>query len=83
MKNQINRDSGEVMRDEMVMKDRILSGLNEEPMTIPELAAQLEYPAADVLFWVMALWRYGAIEEVGKADKEGFYKYRPVKQDLS
>ena len=79
MKNQINRDPGEIMRDEMIMKERILARLREEPATIPEIATTLEHPAFDVMFWIMAMWRYGLIEEVGKPNDEGFYKYRPVK----
>ena len=34
MKNQINRDLGEILRDEMVMKEHILTRLREEPATI-------------------------------------------------
>ena len=79
MKNQINRDIDEVMRDEMVMKNRILSLLSEESKTIPEIAVALEHPSSDVMFWVMAMWRYGYLEEVGKPDGDGYYKYQPVK----
>ena len=79
MRNQINRDAGEIMRDEMVMKERILTRLREKPETIPEIAVALEHPALDVMLWIMAMWRYGIIEEVGKPNAEGFYKYRPVK----
>nr|MBN2277243.1 MarR family transcriptional regulator [candidate division Zixibacteria bacterium] len=79
MINQNNRDLAEVMRDEMIMKERILSRLREEPATIPEIATVLEHPSVDVMLWIMAMWRYGIVEEVGKPDNEGFYKYRPVK----
>ena len=78
MKNQINRDLGEILRDEMVMKEHILTRLREEPATIPEISEILGYPAVDIVFWVMAMWRYGIIEEVGKPNEEGFYKYRPI-----
>ena len=78
MKNLINRDTAEVMRDEMVMKERILSELDEGPKTIPEIAAALQYPSNDVMFWVMAMWRYGSLEEVGKPNDEGYFKYRPI-----
>lgn len=79
MENRIDRNTAEVMRDEMIMKDRILSQLNEGPKTIPEIAEALEYPGSDIMFWVMTMWRYGSIEEVGKPNDEGYYKYRPVK----
>jgi predicted Rossmann fold nucleotide-binding protein DprA/Smf involved in DNA uptake len=79
MENRIDRNIAEVMRDEMIMEERILSQLSEDPKTIPEIAAALEYPANDVVFWVMTMWRYGSLEEVGKPNEEGYYKYRPVK----
>jgi hypothetical protein len=79
MKNQITRDLGEIMRDEMVMKERILSRLREEPATIPEISEFIGYPSIDVMFWIMAMWRYGIIEEIGKPNDEGFYRYRPAK----
>lgn len=79
MENRIDRDVAEVMRDEMVVKARILSQLGEDPKTIPEIAAALEYPANNVMYWVMTMWRYGSLEEVGKPNDEGYYKYRPAK----
>lgn len=79
MKNQINRDLSEIMRDEMVMKERILSRLREEPATIPEIARSLEFPGTEVMFWIMVMWRYGIIEGIGKPDEDGYYKYQPAK----
>ena len=78
MKNRIERDTAEVMRDEMVMKDKILSVLTEDARTVPEVAAALERSTNNVLFWIMAMWRYGSLEEVGKPNDEGYYKYKPV-----
>lgn len=79
MKNQISRDIGEVMRDGMIMRDRITTLVSEAPRTIPEIAAALEHPANEVMYWVMTMWRYGSLEEVGKPDVEGYYKYKPAK----
>ena len=78
MSNRIERDTAEAMRDEMVMREKILSLLSENPGTVPEIANALECSTSDVMFWIMAMWRYGALEEVGKPDGEGYYKYRPV-----
>jgi len=78
MKNRIERDTAEVMRDEMVMKDKILSLLTEDARTVPEVAAALECSTDNVLLWIMAMWRYGSLEEVGKPNDEGYYKYKPV-----
>ena len=76
MQNRTDRHTAEVMRDEMVMKSRILSLLGEGPKTIIEIASALEYPTQDVMFWVMAMWRYGSLEETGKPNDEGYYQYR-------
>ncbi len=70
------RDPSEVMRDEMVMKARIASLLREGPKTIPELAGALRRPSREVTLWVMALRRYGALEELPKAKAEDYYRYK-------
>lgn len=69
------RNRLEMMRDEMLMHDRIATLLREEPRTIPEVAAALQQPAPDVVCWMMALRRYGRIEEEGRPDAEGYSKY--------
>lgn len=79
MKNQIDRNIAEVMRDEMVMRDRIISQLSEHSKTIPEIAEALGYSSYGIMIWVMAMWRYGYLEEVGKPNAEGYYKYRLAK----
>ena len=78
MKNQIDRNVAEIMTDEMGMRDRIISQLSEDPKTIPEIAKALDFSSYDVMLWVMTMWRYGALEEVGKANADGYFKYRPV-----
>jgi len=81
MKNQINRNLVEVMRDEMVVKNSIVSLLSDKPKTIPEIAVALQYPGSDVMYWVMAMWRYGYIEETGKPNDDGYYTYRLTNKD--
>lgn len=70
------RGFADVMRDEMVMRPRIAAVLREGPKTIPEIAAALAAPARDVTLWVMALRRYGALEELPKPKAEDYYRYR-------
>jgi hypothetical protein len=70
------RDLGEVIRDEMVMKDRIVSLLREEPRTIPEIADALACPVREVALWVMAMRRYGTVEELPKPKADDYYRYR-------
>jgi predicted Rossmann fold nucleotide-binding protein DprA/Smf involved in DNA uptake len=75
MKTERKRALDEVLRDEMVMKDRIVELLREEPKTIPELAETLGYPSHEVLLWVMALWRYGTVTELKMGRNEEYFKY--------
>jgi hypothetical protein len=70
------RDVAEVMRDEMVVRDRITALIRSGPRTIPELAEALGYPSPEVVFWVMAMWRYGTLVPTGKAGADGYYRYR-------
>jgi len=74
-----NRDLGEVLRDEMVLKERIVSLLREEPRTIPEIAAALSCPVREVTFWVMGMLRYGSIEELPKPKAEDYFRYGPAR----
>ncbi len=71
-----SRHASEVVRDEMVMRDRIAAVLREGPKTIPEIAAGLSRPSREVTFWVMALRRYGVLEELPKPKADDYYRYR-------
>lgn len=69
------RARAEILRDEMVQKDRIAAALRDGPRTIPALAEALGAPSHEVVCWVMAMRRYGQVEEKGKADGDGYYAY--------
>ncbi|MGE5190150.1 MAG: MarR family transcriptional regulator [Gemmatimonadota bacterium] len=70
------RDLSEVMRDEMVMRPRIAAALADGPKTIPEIAEAIRHPGREVTLWVMAMRRYGAIEELPKGKADDYYRYR-------
>jgi len=70
------RSPAEIMRDEMTVRPRILAALADGPKTIPEIAEALGAPAPEVTLWVMALRRYGALEELPKPKAEDYYRYR-------
>ena len=69
------RDMREIMRDEMIMKDRILAILKEENKTVPEVAEAIGAPEYETVYWMMAMRRYGMIEETGRPDVDGYFKY--------
>ena len=75
------RDVHEVMRDEMIVRDKIRELLAEGPKTIPVLAEALEAPTQEVVMWLMAMRRYGSVEEVGRADTDGYFKYTLAKEE--
>ena len=74
------RDFREVVREEMFMRDRVLTVLKEGPKTVPEIAQVLACPTEEVMFWVMSARKYGHLEELKDVTDEGYYKYRVVEK---
>ncbi|SHJ48065.1 MarR family transcriptional regulator [Desulfofundulus thermosubterraneus] len=71
------RDVREVVREEMLMRDKILDVLKDGPKTVPEIAQAVGYPCHEVMFWVMGMRKYGHLCEDELTD-EGYYRYRAV-----
>lgn len=76
------RDVREIIREEMIMRDKILSVLGEDSMTVPEIAHYLSCPSHEVMFWVMGMRKYGYVTEKELTD-EGYYKYGAVTREGS
>ena len=76
MAEEINRDLGEILRDGMVMKDKIAALLKDGPKTITEIAEALGAPTHEVFLWVMTMWRYDKVTETGRAGADGYFHYR-------
>jgi predicted Rossmann fold nucleotide-binding protein DprA/Smf involved in DNA uptake len=74
----MNRDIREVVREEPVMRPRILASLAEGPLTVPEIAAAIDAPAHEVLVWVMGMRRFGWLAECKGSDAEGYFRYEPT-----
>lgn len=83
MKNGKMRDMREVMRDEMVMRDRICEVLQDGPLTIPEMAVQMDQPTREVMLWVMGMRRYGMVIEKGRPDEDGYFQYELIREKAS
>jgi hypothetical protein len=77
------RDVREVVRDEQVMRRRILEVLSGGPMTVPEIAAAIERPTHEAMFWVMGLRKYGWIAEIKEVNDDGYYQYHVVEREGS
>jgi predicted transcriptional regulator len=80
MERKTIRNLDEVMRDEMVRRDEIKVLLQKGPKTIPEIAEELSYPSEEVVLWVMAMRRYGVIEELPKGRADDYYQYQLVQE---
>ena len=78
-----NRSVREIVRDEQVMRRRILAALADGPLTVPEIAAAVERPTHEVMFWVMGLRKYGWLAEIKEATDEGYYPYQLVEREGS
>ncbi len=78
-----NRDVREIVRDEQVMRRHILTALSGGPLTVREIAAAVERPAHEVMFWVMGLRKYGWIAEIKEVTDEGYYRYQVVEREGS
>jgi len=75
MNAQPMRELSEVLRDEMVMRDRIKKLLAGKSMTIPEIAEALDAPSHEVMLWVMTMWRYGHVKDLPKSRTDDYFKY--------
>ena len=75
------RDPREVIRDEMLMRDRVLAALNDGPKTVPEIAEVMDYPVSEVMYWVMAARKYGYIEEIKEPTEDDYFQYNLVKNE--
>ena len=75
MRREPLRDLREIMRDEMVMRDRIVALLGDGPKTIPDIAAGLSRPSYEVQLWVMAMRRYGVLEALPKSKADDYFTY--------
>ena len=71
----IHRDDREVIREEPVMRPRILAALAEGPLTVPQIAEAVGAPTHEVVFWVMGMRRYGWLAEIKGSDGDGYFLY--------
>jgi predicted Rossmann fold nucleotide-binding protein DprA/Smf involved in DNA uptake len=78
-----NRNVREIVRDEQVMRRRILAALGDGPLTVPEIAAAVDRPSHEVMFWVMGLRKYGWVAEIKEVTDEGYYRYQVVEREGS
>lgn len=75
------RDIREIVRDEHLMRGRILELLEDGPLTIPEIARAIGRPSHEVTFWVMGMRKYGYLSEQKEVTDEGYYRYEATERE--
>jgi len=73
------RDVREVVRDEPLVRSRLLELLAGGPLTVPELAETSGFPEDEVMVWTMGLRKYGYVAEVPEPDGD-YFRYQAVKR---
>ena len=76
-----SRDAREIVREETLMRARILEVLAEGPRTVPEIAVAIGRPTHEAMFWVMGMRRYGQIRDVKEAAVDGYFRYQAVAKE--
>ena len=74
----MTRDIREVIRDEPLVRDRLLDLLAAGPLTVPELASAAGLPAPEVMVWLMGLRKYGYVVEQKGSGRASEYRYAVV-----
>jgi hypothetical protein len=75
------REPREVIREEPLMHLPILDALQDGPLTIPQIAERIGFPAEETVYWVMGMRRYGHLVEQPDEDDEGYFRYAVVEQE--
>ncbi len=76
-----NREIREIVREEPLMRSRILEVLADGPHTVPEIAEAIGRPAHEAMYWVMGLRRYGWVREVKETAVDGYFRYFAVQKE--
>lgn len=76
------RSVREVIREEQIMRARILRHLEDGGLTIPEIAERLGAPTSEVTFWVMGLRKYGWLREDKEVTDEGYFRYEAIEREV-
>jgi len=78
---QKNKEIQEIMIEEIVMRDRITEVMQKGPATIPEVAKAINKPTDQVMFWIMAMRKYGFIAETEQVTEDDYYKYELIEKE--
>jgi len=63
-----------LVREQKKLHQSICSLIRDDPKTVPEIAALLEIPSEEVLWYLMSLKKYGIVIEIGMCGDYPAYK---------
>ena len=75
----MSRDIREIIREEPLLRGRLLELLQDGPLTVPELATAAGHPQDEVMIWIMGLRKYGYVAEQPGVSDDGYYRYAAVR----
>jgi hypothetical protein len=75
------RELREIIREEPLMRGRILDILAAGGLTVPEIAEALGRPPYEAMYWVMGLRRYGWVREIKESAGDGYFRYQVVAKE--
>jgi DNA-binding IclR family transcriptional regulator len=73
----MSRDPREIIREEPLVRGRILDALADGPHTVPEIAAAIGVPDNEAMFWVMGMRKYGLLAELPQPEGDS-YRFQAV-----
>lgn len=74
----MNRDIREIVREEPLVRRRLLAALGDDALTVTELATKVDLPEREVMVWLMGMRKYGYVAEEGAPDGDR-YRYAAVR----
>jgi len=73
----MSRDVREIVREEPLVRSRILGALADGPHTVPEIAAAIGAPENETMLWVMGMRKYGLLTDLPEPEGD-YYRFQAV-----
>ncbi len=75
----MSRDVREIVREEPLVRSRILDALADGPHTVPEIAAAIGAPENETMLWVMGMRKYGLLTDLPEPEGD-YFRFKAVER---
>jgi DNA-binding IclR family transcriptional regulator len=75
----MSRDVREIVREEPLVRSRILAALADGPHTVPEIAAAIGAPENETMLWVMGMRKYGLLTDLPEPEGD-YYRFKVLER---